>query len=137
MFMKKNQTKFLITIIILVMGFAFLYYRQTSQIKSTTTIQQISLIPVTQAIGGKAPTTSSTLVKVGTTALDLLKQTTKIETKGEGVNAYVVTINGRPASNVAKEFWAFYVNGKPATVGAGSYVLKFNDKILWKIEKFQ
>lgn len=135
--MKKNQIALILAFLIIIMGFAFLYYRQFSQIKSTTTIQQDPLIHVTQTIEITNPTTSSATVKAGTTALDLLKQNTKIETKGEGVNAYVVAINGRTASNTDKEYWAFYINGKSAVVGAGSYKLKSGDKILWKIEKFQ
>lgn len=137
MFMKKNQTALFIAILVLIMGFAFLYYRQSLQPKISATNQQTSLMSVMQTIELKNPITLNTQVKSETTTLDLLKITTKIETKGEGVNAYVVTINGRTASSVDKEYWAFYVNGKPATVGAGSYKLMPNDKILWKIEKFQ
>jgi len=137
MFMKKNQTALFIAILVLIMGFAFLYYRQSLQPKISATNQQTSLMSVMQTIKLKNPITLNTQVKSETTTLDLLKVTTKIETKGEGVNAYVVTINGRTASSVDKEYWAFYVNDKPATVGAGSYKLMPNDKILWKIEKFQ
>lgn len=137
MFMKKNQTALFIAILVLIMGFAFLYYRQSLQPKISATNQQTSLMSVMQTIKLKNPITLNTQVKSETTTLDLLKVTTKIETKGEGVNAYVVTINGRTASSVDKEYWAFYVNDKPATVSAGSYKLMPNDKILWKIEKFQ
>ena len=70
------------------------------------------------------------------TALDLLKQTAKIKTKGEGQNAFVVEINGRVADNKKKEYWAFFVNGQPATVGAGSYQLKKNDQVEWKIATY-
>jgi len=135
--MKKNQTALFIAILVLIMGFAFLYYRQSLQPKISATNQQTSLMSVMQTIKLKNPITLNTQVKSETTTLDLLKVTTKIETKGEGVNAYVVTINGRTASSVDKEYWAFYVNDKPATVSAGSYKLMPNDKILWKIEKFQ
>jgi len=137
MFMKKNQTALFIAILVLIMGFAFLYYRQSLQPKISAANQQTSLMSVMQTIELKNPITLNTQVKSETTTLDLLKITTKIETKGEGVNAYVVTINGRTASSVDKEYWAFYVNDKPATVSAGSYKLMPNDKILWKIEKFQ
>ena len=58
------------------------------------------------------------------------------DVRGEGKNAYVTGINGREADTKKKEYWAFYVNGKPATVGAGSYILKQADKIEWKIENY-
>lgn len=73
--------------------------------------------------------------KHGDTALDLLKKTGAIKTKGEGKNAFVVQINGKKADE-KKEFWAFYINGKMAEIGAGSYQLKNNDQIEWKLEKF-
>jgi len=72
----------------------------------------------------------------GKTALDLTKEKEDIVTKGDGVNAYVIGINGIEAKSADKEYWAFYVNGKLATVGAGSYKLKSGDKIEWKIEKY-
>ena len=72
----------------------------------------------------------------GKTALDLTKEKTNIKAKGEGVNAYVTEINGQEALNSKKEYWAFFVNGKMAEIGAGSYQLKEGDKIEWKIEKY-
>lgn len=75
-------------------------------------------------------------INEGKTSLDLLKKYSKVETKGEGVNAYVVAIDGKKALSENKEYWAFYVNGKLAEVGAGSYKLKQGDKIEWKIEKY-
>lgn len=75
-------------------------------------------------------------VESGETALELLQKTTTVKAKGEGVNAYVTEINNLTAQEKNKEYWAFYVNGKLASVGAGSYVLKDQDKIEWKIEKY-
>ncbi len=73
----------------------------------------------------------------GKTALDLTKEKASVKIKGEGVNAYVTEINRQETLNSKKEYWAFYVNGKMAEVGAGSYQLKDGDKIEWKIEKYQ
>ena len=134
--MKKNQIIFFVIVLVLVMSFGY-FYKQPVQTKPTTTASQLNfLISVHETIETNPLLSIESKIKSGTTALDLLKQTTKIGTKGDGVNAYVVTINNRTASNTDKEFWAFYVNGKPETVGAGSYKLMPNDKILWKIEKF-
>jgi hypothetical protein len=69
-------------------------------------------------------------------ALEFTKEKTKLVTKGEGAYAYVVEINGRKANDLNKEFWAFYLNGRQAEVGAGSYQLKEGDKIEWKLEKY-
>lgn len=135
MFMKKNQIILLIVILAILMGFGY-FYKQSLRIKQLFDPFP-SMISVSQIIEIELSISKQFEVISGSTALDLLKQTTTIETKGESVNAYVVTINGRTASNTDKEYWAFYVNGKPASVGAGSYKLMPNDRILWKIEKFQ
>lgn len=73
----------------------------------------------------------------GKTALELLRvKDPAAVTQGEGANAFVTKINGYEASASKKEFWAFYVNGKQAAVGAGSYITKSGDKIEWKIETY-
>lgn len=74
--------------------------------------------------------------KEGDTALDLLKSTTTVTMKGEQKNAFVTGIDGRIADETKKEYWSLYINGKPATVGAGSYTLRSNDVIVWKIETY-
>lgn len=75
-------------------------------------------------------------VPKGWSAYDLLKSYNTVATKGEGINTYITTIDNHRADEGDKEFWAFYVNGKQASVGAGSYILQPEDKIEWKIEKY-
>ncbi len=72
-----------------------------------------------------------------TTALQFLKSKLKVETKTfSGVGEYVVAINGL-TETTGKNFWAFYVNGKQAKVGAGDYVLQAGDKVEWKLEEIR
>lgn len=73
----------------------------------------------------------------GKTALELLKSNNIVETKVySGVGEMVVSIDGvKPADS--SEFWAFYVEGKQAQVGADQYVTKDGEKIEWKLEKIQ
>lgn len=72
----------------------------------------------------------------GQSALDLLKKAYKTETKNyKGVGEMVTSIDGRAADN--KHFWAFYINGQQAQVGAGSYATKTGEKITWKLEEIQ
>lgn len=75
-------------------------------------------------------------IEEGKTALDALKKSADIESKGEGENAFVVEINGIKPDEKKKEFWAFFVNGKEASVGAGSYKLKYGDQIEWKLSTY-
>lgn len=73
----------------------------------------------------------------GKTALELLQQLDpQAFTSGEGANAFVTSIGGREADQAKQEFWAFYVNGEQAQVGAGSYEMQDGDEITWKLETF-
>ena len=71
--------------------------------------------------------------KEGQDALTLLKEKTTVEQNASGL---VTAINGRKAEDSKKEYWAFYANGKMATVGPAEYVTKDTDKIEWKVEKY-
>jgi len=70
----------------------------------------------------------------GKSALELLKNQHQVETQPFGNDEFVQSINGiKPEPN---QFWAFYVNGAQAQVGAGSYITKDGDQIEWKLESF-
>ncbi len=69
----------------------------------------------------------------GETALATLKKLTSAEATPEG---FVTSINGLVADDSKSEFWAFYVNGQQAAVGAGDYNSIAGDKIEWKLESF-
>lgn len=70
----------------------------------------------------------------GKTALELLKAGHKVETQNySGVGEFVKAIDGVTPDK--DHFWAFYVNGKTSTVGAGGYTSKSSDKIEWKLDK--
>jgi hypothetical protein len=72
----------------------------------------------------------------GKNALELLKQSHKVETKSyEGLGEFVTSIDGVAADS--KHFWAFYVNGQQSQVGASSYTAKDTDTIVWKLEEIQ
>lgn len=93
-------------------------------------------ITINPGEGSKVLSSQNVEVEEGKTALDLTKQVTTVETKGEGQNAFITGIGGRVADTAKKEFWEFTVNGKPADVGAGSYKVKNGDKIEWRITTY-
>ena len=67
----------------------------------------------------------------GKDALTLLKKQATVEQDHSGL---VVGINGNKPTG--HEYWAFYVNGKLASVGPADYKTTNTDKIEWKIEKY-
>ena len=85
----------------------------------------------------QVPTTSIQYPGVeGKTALELLKASHSVETKEfAGVGEYVVSIDGLAPD--AKHFWAFYVNGQQAQLGAGAYATKSSEVIEWKLEEIK
>lgn len=73
----------------------------------------------------------------GRTALELLlEKDPSAQVQGEGENAFVTGIEGRVADEGAKEFWALYVDGELAQVGAGSLITEDGQQIVWKLETF-
>lgn len=73
----------------------------------------------------------------GKTALEILKSSHDVKTQEfSGIGEFVTTIDGVEADGKTK-FWAFYVNGQQAQVGAGSYVTKSSDMIDWKLEEIK
>ncbi len=69
----------------------------------------------------------------GVDALTLLKEKAPVQQDQSGL---VVSINNRKADSGKREYWAFYVNGKLASVGPAAYKTKDGDRIEWKIEKY-
>jgi hypothetical protein len=71
------------------------------------------------------------------TALELLKDNYQVETKDfSGMGEFVISIDGVGAED-GKNFWAFYVDGKMAAEGAGTYKTKNGEKIEWRLEEIQ
>lgn len=131
---KKSFYKiFILVFVILAISTSYSFY-QTKLLSTKKSIVQQTLT-VYLKISGQKYFIKQEIIS-GKTALDLTKEKAKVVTKGEGVNAYVVEINGKVAEDSKKEFWAFYVNGKMAEMGAGSYQLKAGDKIEWQIDKY-
>lgn len=69
----------------------------------------------------------------GKDALTLLKAQTTVEQDKTGL---VTVINGQKADASTHTYWAFYVNGKLASVGPADYKTKDTDTIEWKVEKY-
>jgi len=69
----------------------------------------------------------------GKTALALLQQKATVVTKDSSYGPYVDSVNGVQGGTDGK-YWAFYVNGTLAQVGADAYTTKAGDKIEWKFE---
>jgi hypothetical protein len=69
----------------------------------------------------------------GKTALELLKEQHTVTTKTYSFGEQVESIDG--LEGLGPKYWTFYLNGKMADVGAGSYQSQSSDTIDWKLEQ--
>ena len=68
----------------------------------------------------------------GKTAMALLEKHATVQTKHYSFGDMVTAIDG--TKGTGPKYWTFYVNGKQASVGAGSYTTKNPDTITWKLQ---
>lgn len=132
--MKKNTILLFLTV-----SFVFLFgFKIIKDNKINSQTEKLNYFTVTQKISTKEVSKTYDRIKVTdrVNALQLLQKTVKVITKGEGPNAFIISIENRVADTKQNEYWSFEVNGKESPVGAGSYILKPNDTIIWTIKKF-
>ncbi len=132
----KRKVKIVCFLMVVTLAVATFYFRSSQKNLSFSQIKGLVTKKITVAQKINRGEFLKIEVEEGTTALDLLKSNNKVKTQGEGKNAFVVEINGVKAEIAKKQFWAFYINGKMASVGAGSYQLRQGDKILWQLENY-
>jgi hypothetical protein len=70
--------------------------------------------------------------QTGQNALALLKKHAAVQTKHYSFGDQVTAINGTKGNG--PKYWTFYINGKMAQVGAGSYTTKAADTLMWKLQ---
>jgi len=119
----------------LVAGTGFFQFSQKKEVQKKEAIVAALTVNQIIAIDG-VKSEKKEAIASGSTALKALYSSHKIVSKGIGENTFITSIDGREASTEKREFWAFYVNGKQAEVGAGTYKVKNNDTIEWKIETY-
>ena len=76
------------------------------------------------------------MLESGATVLDLLESLERREgialekRSFPGLGVFIEAIHG--VHNTNNSYWQFWVNGEYSKVGAGQYVLKNGDKVLWR-----
>lgn len=104
---------------------------------STIGVNELKTVSPTAAVQATISPTAKKITSLsyqgsnGKDALTLLKQQASVEQDHSGL---VVSIDD--TKPIGHAYWAFYVNGKLASVGPAEYVTKNGDKIEWKIEKY-
>ncbi len=73
--------------------------------------------------------------ELGKTAYQLLERNFTVNAEDSSLGKMVKGINNIDSQK--DRFWAFYIDGNFAPVGAESYICKGQEKIEWRLEKIQ
>lgn len=74
-------------------------------------------------------------VNAKTSAYDALIKVATVESKQFGLGKFITTIEGvKPAAN---EYWAFYIDGNYAQVGADSFKIEKETELIFQIQSMQ
>lgn len=71
----------------------------------------------------------------GKNALELLQVSHQVETTSYSYGQFVNSIDDQKPDS--QHFWALYINGQKATLGADSYQTKNSDILSWQLEKIE
>jgi hypothetical protein len=131
-----TKKRSIIAVILILVIAVVVYFVKVNQTVAPTGVPENSIVQSQP----EQPTVSSGikyLGEEGKTALELLKKNYIVKTKEySGLGEFVTSINGNePDPN--EYYWSFYVNGKPAQVGASQYSTRPGDEIEWKLEKVE
>jgi hypothetical protein len=93
-------------------------------------------IAITENFGTELVQENTTRVYSGSSALDVLKSVSQIETKYGG--SFVISINSIKSGFPEDHYdWFFYVNGFLAKEGASSYIIRGGDSIQWDYHNWE
>jgi hypothetical protein len=81
----------------------------------------------------KAATTVQFTAEKDKTVLEQLQDKATVMVKDSQYGPYVDSVNGLKGGTDNK-YWSYYVDGQMANIGAGEYVTKGGEAIVWKFE---
>jgi hypothetical protein len=130
----KNLKKLLILLLILLgIAAAFFYFNSGSKKPASQSPAASQTLKTILSVDEESFDISSF---IGKSALEATMGSIKVEESGSGQNAFVTAINDKTADSNKHEFWELVINGKPAEVGAGSYIIQTGDSILWRLNTY-
>ncbi|NCS32434.1 DUF4430 domain-containing protein [bacterium] len=132
-----TATYVVITALVLIIGWFFVSRPNDTEPISEPTSPSVADINTIEKTGIENTDQSMDTItysgEEGKTALELLKLKDDVVTKDSSFGEYVDSINGI-AGGTDNKYWLFYVNDKPATMGAADYITSSSDIIEWRFE---
>lgn len=124
----KKYLSYIFILAALIAGGGYYWYGKTKDERSkaentvlTSTVSNPEIIKVT-GVEGK-------------TALAVLKERHKVDEKNTSYGIFIDGIDGKKGDEA--HFWAFYINGTSASLGADSYISKTGDELEFRYESFK
>ncbi|HSX35834.1 MAG TPA: DUF4430 domain-containing protein [Patescibacteria group bacterium] len=138
--MEKTKLKIVAAVAVLVVavGGASLYVANQPSAKASTkpNSAQQATTPAAKLTTSADKQTVSYEGQTGKTALAVLTSLAAVTTQQSSYGEFVTGINGVTADGTT-QYWSFYVNGKLANEGAGTYKTTNGQKIEWRVESVQ
>lgn len=83
----------------------------------------------------QSPTSISYVAEPGISSLaQLKKEAGDVVTQQSTYGEYVDSIEGKKGGD-GGAYWSFYVDGEMSNIGAGTYIQKGGEEIMWKFQK--
>ena len=140
--MKKKSTFTTVIIILIAIGMMATYgsifsgFSSQADQNQNTTANQPPATPEPLSENAEVKSNSFSYTgEDGKTALEILKSKFQTETSESSFGEMVTSIQGNKADD--KNFWAFKVNGEASPEGAGTYITKSSDQIIWELTAFE
>lgn len=127
-----------IVIILTISVFGFVYFKGNTkkQNEQVTPRAQTQNVIIKVPVNGEVKNYDAS-VFVGKTVIEAMTDVgITFKVSGEGENSFVISIENYEVDAKKREFWEFLVNGKQAEIGAGTYIIKPNDQIEWKLSNY-
>jgi hypothetical protein len=123
-------------IVVIIAGIGIIYAFTQKPVLAPTVDTATSVMPTPNAAPPPVADTPTTTFEYqgvnGKNALELLKASHQVQAKHYSFGDLVTGIDGITPD--ASHFWAMYVNGQFAQVGASSLITKNSDTIKWEID---
>lgn len=117
--------KLLFSLSMLLLSFVLIACGNSANNKSSSQETKRIAIQVIVKPEGKEASTKTVTVDKGTTAMEVLKKTHKVEEK----DGFITAIDGNKQDEARKLYWMFKVNDEVASKGANKIKVKKDDKI--------
>ncbi len=135
---------FFLFVLVLISIAGFFILHRNPHLSSQSLSEQTAVLSATDAVSShviqtiRTPGKATVIEKIPYTAeqsaLAILRDSHAITTKTYSFGEVVESIDGVNGGQDSR-YWIFYVNGKQSAVGAGEYIVKEGDSIIWNFQK--